>query len=106
MKEWDKLGLRIALEEFLRSKFPPLWEKIELIQKDKTLLQHRGAEVFFAAYQSALLKENVPAGIPLHDGWIFPARDNAQAVRVKAIFEEKGSEMLGQPMPVKAVILN
>jgi hypothetical protein len=54
----------------------------------------------------ALKTEDLPAGIPLHDGWVFPAKDGAQVLRVKDVFEHIGSEMLGQPMPVKHVIWN
>jgi hypothetical protein len=44
--------------------------------------------------------------ISVHDGWVFPAKDEAQVLRVKDVFEHVGSEMLGQPMPVKHVIWN
>jgi hypothetical protein len=105
-KEWEKLENRIKIEEFLKRDFPAVWEMIETIQNDHSLLQRRGAQVFFAAYEMALRTEDLPAGIPLHDGWVFPAKDEAQVLRVKKIFEEVGTEMLGQSMPVKHTIWN
>jgi hypothetical protein len=66
----------------------------------------RGAQVFVAAYEMALRAEDLPAGIPLHDGWVFPAKDEAQLLRVKDVFEQVGTELLGQPMPVKHAIWN
>ena len=77
-----------------------------LVQKNDSLLQRRGAQVFVPAYEMALTIEDVPAGIPLHDGWVFPAKDEAQLLRVKEIFERVGTEMLGQPTPVKHRIWN
>ena len=105
-EEWEKLENRIKVEEFLKRDLPAVWEMIEIIRNDKSLLQRRGAEVFFPAYEMALKSENLPAGIPLHDGWVFPAKDEAQLVRVKEVFEQVGSEILHQPMPVKHVIWN
>ena len=103
---WDRHGLTILLQEFLRQRFPAVWKVIEGLQHDKYLLQRRGAEVFFAAYDEALQIEGIPAGIPLHDGWVFPARDEAQMFRVRAIFEKIGTEKLAQPMPVKTTIIS
>jgi hypothetical protein len=105
-KEWEKLDNRIKVEKFLKREFPKVWETIAMMQNDHSLLQRRGAQVFFSAYERALKTEDLPAGIPLHDGWVFPAKDEAQVLRVKDVFEHIGSEMLGQPMPVKHVIWN
>ena len=105
-KEWEKLENRIKVEEFLKRDLPAVWEMIETMQKDHSLLHRRGAQLFFPAYEMALKTENLPAGIPLHDGWVFPAKDEAQVLRVKEIFEQVSTEMLGQPMPVKHVIWN
>jgi hypothetical protein len=105
-EEWEKLENRIKVEEFLKCHFPSVWQMIEIVQRDKSFLQRRGAQVFFSAYEMALRTEDLPAGIPLHDGWVFPARDEAQLLRVKNVFEHVGSEILGQPMPVKHVILS
>src|ERR1017187_887547 len=102
----EKLQTRIELEKLLRRTTPALCDVIDDLRDDKYRLQRRGAEVFFTAFETALRNENVPAGIPLHDGWIFPAKDKSQLLRVKAIFENMGQEMLSQPMPVKGVILN
>jgi hypothetical protein len=105
-EEWEKLQNRIKVEEFLKRDLPAVWEMIEIIRNDKSLLQRRGAEVFLPAYEMALKSENLSAGIPLHDGWVFPAKDEAQLLRVKDVFEQIGSEILHQPMPVKHVIWN
>ena len=105
-KEWEKLKNRIKVEQFLKRDFPAVWEMIMLVQKNDSLLQRRGAQVFVPAYEMALTIEDVPAGIPLHDGWVFPAKDEAQLLRVKEIFERVGTEMLGQPTPVKHRIWN
>jgi hypothetical protein len=105
-KEWEKLENRKKVEEFLKRDFPTVWEMIEITQKDPSLLQRRGAQVFFPAYEMALRSEDLPAGVPLHDGWVFPAKDEAQLLRVKDVFGQVGSEMLGQPMPVKHAIWN
>ena len=103
-KEWEKLENRKKVEEFLKREFPKVWEMIEITQKDPFLLQRRGAQVFFPSYEIALRTEDLLAGIPLHDGWVFPAKDEAQLLRVKEIFEQVGTEVLGQPMPVKHAI--
>jgi integrase len=105
-KQWEKLENRIKVEELLKRHFPAVWEMIETMQNDHSLLQRRGAQVFFPAYEMALKKENLPAGIPLHDGWVFPAKDEAQLLRVKDVFEQVGSQILHQPMPVKHAIWN
>jgi hypothetical protein len=105
-EEWEKLKNRIKVEEFLRRDFPAVWEMMETIQNHPLLLQRRGAQVFFPAYEMALKAEDLPAGIPLHDGWVFPAKDEAQLLRVKNLFEQVGTETLGQPMPVKHLIWN
>jgi hypothetical protein len=105
-EKWKKLENRIKVEEFLKRHFPSVWEMIETVKNDHSILQRRGAQVFFSAYEMALKTEDLPAGIPLHDGWVFPAKDGAQVLRVKDVFEHIGSEMLGQPMPVKHVIWN
>jgi hypothetical protein len=105
-EEWEKLENRIKVEEFLKRYFPSIWAMIEMVQHDKSFLQRRGAQVFFSAYEMALRRENLPAGIPLHDGWVFPAKDEAQVLRVKDVFEQVGLELLNQPMPVKHVIWN
>lgn len=105
-EEWEKLENRIKVEQFLKRDFPSVWEMIETVKNDHSFLQRRGAQVFFSAYELALRTEDLPAGIPLHDGWVFPAKDEAQVLRVKNVFERVGSEMLGQPMPVKHVIWN
>jgi hypothetical protein len=105
-EEWEKLENRIKVEEFLKRNFPTVWEMIEIMRNDQSLLQRRGAQVFFSAYETALRSEDVSAGIPLHDGWVFSAEDEAQLFRVKDVFEQVGSEILHQPMPVKHVIWN
>jgi hypothetical protein len=105
-QEWEKLENRIKVEECLKRNFPKVWEMILMIQNDHSFLQLRGAQVFVAAYEMALRMENLPAGIPLHDGWVFTAEDEAQLLRVKEIFEQVGTELLGQPMPVKHAIWN
>jgi hypothetical protein len=105
-QEWEKLESRIKVEECLKRNFPKVWEMILMMQNDHSFLQRRGAQVFVAAYEMALRMENLPAGIPLHDGWVFPAKDEAQLLRVKDVFEQVGTEMLGQPMPVKHAIWN
>jgi hypothetical protein len=105
-EEWEKLKNRRKVEEFLKRDCPAVWEMIETIQNDDSLLQRRGAQVFFRAYEMALKAEDLPAGIPLHDGWVFPAKDEAQLLRVKDLFEQVGTDTLGQPMPVKHVIWN
>jgi hypothetical protein len=105
-KEWEKVENRTKVEAFLKREFPAVWEMIETMQNDHSLLQRRGAQVFFPAYETALRTENLPAGIPLHDGWVFPAMDEAQLLRVKDVFAQVGTEMLGQPMPVKHAIWN
>jgi hypothetical protein len=105
-KEWERLENRIKVEEFLKREFPAVWEMIETMQNDHSRLQRRGAQVFFPAYEMALRTEHLPAGIPLHDGWVFPAKDEAQLLRVKDLFEQIGSKMLHQPMPVKHAIWN
>ncbi len=104
-KQWDKVDHRVKLETFLRSKSPAVWHMIETVQKDDSLLQSRGAQVFFSAYDAAIRAEGLPAGISLHDGWVFPANDEGQLLRVKAIFEETGLRMLGQQMPVNVRIV-
>jgi hypothetical protein len=53
-EEWEKLRNRIKVEEFLKRNFPAFWEMIETMQNDKSLLQRRGAQVFFPAYERAL----------------------------------------------------
>jgi hypothetical protein len=105
-KEWEKLENRRKVEEFLKRDFPKVWEMIGIIQNDRSFLQRRGAQVFIPAYEMALRTEDLPAGIPLHDGWVFPAKDEAQGLRVKEIFEQVGAEILGHPMPVKHAVLN
>ena len=103
-QEWEKLQNRMKVEAFLKRNFPKIWDMILMIQNDHSFLQRRGAQVFIPAYEMALSTENLPAGIPLHDGWVFPAKDEAQLLRVKQIFEQVGTEVLGQPMPVKHAI--
>jgi hypothetical protein len=105
-KEWEKLENRKKVEKFLKRDFPKVWKMIVIIQNDQSILQRRGAQVFIPAYEMAMTMEDLPAGIPLHDGWVFPAKDEAQLLRVKQIFEQVGSEMLGQPMPVKHTLWN
>jgi hypothetical protein len=105
-KQWEKLEHRIKVEEFLKREFPKVWDTIAMMQKDGCFLQRRGAQVFIPALERAMTAEDLPAGIPLHDGWVFPAEDEAQLLRVEQIFEEVGTETLGQPMPVKHVIWN
>jgi hypothetical protein len=105
-EEWEKLEHRMKVEKFLKRDFPPVWAMIETLKNDYSLLQRRGAQVFFSAYEMALTTEDLPAGIPLHDGWVFPARDEAQVLRVKDAFEQVGSKLLNQPMPVTHVIWN
>jgi hypothetical protein len=105
-KEWQKVENRIKVEGFLEREFPALWQLIDTMQNDHSLLQRCGAQVFFPAYEMALRQENLPAGIPLHDGWVFPAKDEAQLLRVKQVFERVGTETLGHPMPVKHSIWN
>ncbi len=105
-KQWDKVDHQLKLETFLRSEFPALWHMVERVQQNDSLLQSRGAQVFFSAYDSAIRAEGLTAGIPLHDGWVFPARDEGQILRVKSIFEETGFQLLGQPMPVNVQIYN
>ena len=105
-EKWEKLENRIRVEEFLKRDFPSVWEMIETVKNDHSFLQRRGAQVFFPAYAMALKTEDLPAGIPLHDGWVFPAKDEAQVLRIKDVFERVGFEMLGQPMPVKHAIWN
>jgi hypothetical protein len=105
-QEWEKLENRKKVEEFMKRKFPKVWKMIVMRQNDRSFLQRRGAQVFIPAYEMALRTEDLPAGIPLHDGWVFAAKDEAQLLRVKEIFEQVGTETLGQSMPVKHVIRN
>jgi hypothetical protein len=102
----DKIQVRIDLETLLRRTAPTLCDMIDALRADKYRLQRRGAEVFFTAFEAALQSESIPAGIPLHDGWIFPARGEPQLLRVKTIFEKVGEDILAQRMPVKEMILN
>jgi len=99
-REWERLRHRDLLVTHLKRVAPELLRQIELIQRRPDLLQHRGAQVFSAAYEKALVAENVAAGIPLHDGWVFAAENRAQVLRIKRIFEDTASDLLDQPMPV------
>jgi hypothetical protein len=101
----ETLEDRKKVERFLRSKWPLLWDRIQSLKGDLCLLQRRGAQVFFPAYAETLRREQLPAGIPMHDGWIFAAEEEAQAVRVKDIFERVGRDLLGQQVLVTHEIL-
>src|SRR4029453_418439 len=57
-KEWEKLENRKKVEEFLKRHFPKGWEMIAMMQNDHSLLQRRGAQVFFPAYEMALRRED------------------------------------------------
>jgi len=105
-EEWGKLEDRKKVETFLRSESPTVWQMIQLVQHDPCLLQRLGAEVFFAVYGQVLITEGLSAGFPLHDGCVLPLDDEAQLLRVKRVFEEVGSEKLGQPLPTKHLILS
>lgn len=98
----EKLRTRVELETLFASETPTLYATINALAHDGYRLQRRGAKVFFAALDAALAHESIPAGIPLHDGWIFSAKNESQGSRVKTIFEALGAELLEQPMPVKA----
>ena len=104
--EWDKLEDRKEVETLLRSKYPTVWQTIQRVQHDPLLLQRRGAEVFFDVYGSVLTTEGLSAGFPLHDGCVLAVNDEAQLLRVKRVFEEVGTEKLGQPLPTKHLILS
>ncbi len=56
-KEWEKVENRTKVEAFLKREFPAVWEMIETMQNDHSLLQRRGAQVFFPAYEMALRTE-------------------------------------------------
>jgi hypothetical protein len=42
----------------------------------------------------------------MHDGWLFAAADEIQAIKVRDIFASVGSDLLGQPMLVTHELLN
>jgi hypothetical protein len=105
-EEWAKLEDRKKVERFLRSESPPVWQMIQLVQNDSSLLQRCGAEVFFPVYAKVLTTEGLSAGLPLHDGCVLAVEDEAQLLRVKRVFEEVGTEQLGQPLPTKHLILS
>jgi hypothetical protein len=106
LEKWDVLEDRRKVERFIRTEWPILWEKIQSLKEAPDFLQRRGAQVFFEVYKEAVEREVLPAGIPMHDGWIFAAQDESQAIRVTGIFEEVGSDLLGQPVTVKCQLLN
>jgi hypothetical protein len=99
----DRLGLqcRQKVESLLRAEWPALIDKLESLRDDPDFLQRRGAEIFLSFYADALREESLPGGIPMHDGWIFPAKDEAQVRRVSRIFAKSGGAMLGQKALVK-----
>jgi len=103
-REWERIRHRELLVTQLKRVAPELLRQMELVQRRPDLLQHRGAQVFSSAYENALAAENVAAGIPLHDGWVFAAENRAQALRIKRIFEDTASGLLDQPMPVSISI--
>jgi hypothetical protein len=106
MKKWDELHNRKVVQEFLEAETPELWHRITSLAEEPDLLQRRGARVFFAALEAAFDVEDIPAGIPIHDGWLFPAQNKAQVVRIKQIFQDVGTQLLGQTMPAKDMIWN
>ena len=97
---------RRKVEEFLRVTWPRLLAKIDSLRENKDFLQRRGAEVFFSCYAEALGQIESPAGIPMHDGWVFSARDEIHATKVRDIFTKVGSDLLGQSVLVTHEPLN
>ena len=97
---------RKKIEQFFKVTWPALLPKIASLREDPALLQRRGAQVFFSCYAEALGLLDSPAGIPMHDGWVFFARDEIEATKVRDIFASVGSDLLGQPMLVTHELLN
>ena len=104
MKKWDELHNRRVVQEFLAGETPQVCHRITSLAEEPNLLQRRGARIFFAALEAAFDVEDIPAGIPIHDGWLFPAQDMAQVVRIKQIFQEVATQLVGQTMPVRDMI--
>ena len=105
-RRWDELETRKRLEKFLMREFPQVWAAIESLPNRPEFLQRKGAELFFQAYHQALKCEDLAvAGIPMHDGWIFPTTGEAQVLRIKSIFTEVAHCILGRRLPVNHAIL-
>jgi hypothetical protein len=105
-KDYRAFELRREIDLLLRTDHPALLRTIAKLGKNSNYLQSRGAQVFIPTFAEALSREHLPAGIPLHDGWVFPANDENQVNRVKELFERKGAQILGFPTPVKSKILS
>jgi hypothetical protein len=84
----------------IREAMPNAFVRLQAIQRDPVLLQRTGAKIFYEAYHAALAATGVRAGIPLHDGWILPAKEE-QARQAQALWQGIGRAALGIPTQAK-----
>jgi hypothetical protein len=105
LADWEGLENRRKVERLIAKEWPPLIKKIRSLRDEPDLLQHKGAQIFFACYDEALRREDLAAGIPIHDGWTFAASDERQLLRVRDIFSEVGSDLMKQRLPVRHEII-
>jgi hypothetical protein len=99
-RDREAIADRPLVEKEMAQLLPKLFDGLDRLRRDSSILQRKGARVFFSCMAAALRQcEIVAAGAPKHDGWIF-AGDESQAKAVQNVFEREAERTTGVRLPV------
>jgi len=92
---------RLLVEKEISRTLPTLFSGLDYLRKNDSILQRKGAEVFFHCMCAAMDQCEIrAAGVPKHDGWVFPGTES-QARAVSDIFEAEAERVTAVHFPVK-----
>jgi len=91
--------------QIMTAQFPAAMRRLSGGRLPENYFHKLGAQVFYSCLSASLESIGLKyAGIPLHDGWIFPA-DDADAAKVREAWKQVTADMLGQSLPVEITTL-
>jgi hypothetical protein len=99
-RDREAIADRPLVEKAMARLFPKLFAGLDCLRRDSSILQQKGAKIFFYCMAAALRRCEIgAAGVPKHDGWIF-AGDESQAKAVHNVFEREAERATGVRLPV------
>jgi hypothetical protein len=92
---------RPLVEREMACSLPRLMAGLDLLRRDHSLLQRKGAGIFFGCMGIAMEQCGISfAYLPKHDGWLFGGTE-AQAKGVREEFQSQAERMTGSHFPAK-----
>jgi hypothetical protein len=99
-RDREAIADRPLVEKAMARLFPKLFAGLDYLRRDSSILQRKGAKIFFSCMAAALRRCEIgAAGLPKHDGWIF-AGDESRAKAVQNVFEREAERAAGVRLPV------